>query len=100
MRSALTMILVVMLVGGLVAATQPETLVGCLQPGRENGSFVLAKDGTGNRPGDEHEGRAHPTSRTSGLADRPAGNVPWRIDLQSDQADDCRDVVSVIEVRM
>jgi hypothetical protein len=50
MRSAVTLMLVVMLVGGLLAATQPETLVGCLQPGRENGSFVLAKEATETVP--------------------------------------------------
>ncbi|HEY7171879.1 MAG TPA: hypothetical protein VH417_13610 [Vicinamibacterales bacterium] len=50
MRSAVTMILAVMLVGGLLAATQPETLVGCLQPGKENGSFVLAEEGAATVP--------------------------------------------------
>jgi hypothetical protein len=45
MRSAVGTLLATMLVGGLIAATQPETLDGCLQPGPANGSFVLAKDG-------------------------------------------------------
>jgi len=35
---------VLVLTGTLILASQPEALVGCLQPGPENGSFVLAVD--------------------------------------------------------
>src|SRR5262245_38472380 len=44
LRSAMPAMVVLVLTGTLMLASQPETLVGCLQPGSESGSFVLALD--------------------------------------------------------